>query len=85
MFLEVRNGTGFLQVAGYPQPPSLSIQTDASGNWGCGGYLSGNWYKCQWPTEWLPVAIMAKELVPIVLSCAVWGRRMKRIVVLSQT
>ena len=85
MFLDVRNGTGFLQVVGYPQPPSLSIQTDASGNWGCGGYLSGNWYKCQWPTEWLPVAIMAKELVPIVLSCAVWGRRMKRIVVLSQT
>ena len=85
MLLEVWNGTGFLQVAGYPQPPSLSIQTDASGNWGCRGYLSGSWFKWKWPPEWLPVAIMAKELVPIVLSCAVWGRRMKRRVVLCQS
>ena len=84
LFLEGWNGTRFLQVAGFPQASSLSIQTDASGNWGCGGYLGGSWFKWQWPPEWLPVAIMAKELVPIVLSCAVWGRRMVRRVVLFQ-
>ena len=82
LFLEGWNGTSFLQVAGFPQASSLSIQTDASGNWGCGGYLGSSWLKWQWPPEWLPVAIMAKELVPIVLSCAVWGRRMVRRVVL---
>ena len=84
LFLEGWNGTSFLQVAGFPQASSLSIQTDASGNWGCGGYLGGSWFKWQWPPEWLPVAIMAKELVPIVLSCAVWGRHMVRRVVLFQ-
>ena len=84
LFLEGWNGMSFLQVAGFPQASSLSIQTDASGNWGCGGHLGGSWFKWQWPPEWLPVAIMAKELVPIVLSCAVWGRRMVRRVVLFQ-
>jgi len=25
------------------------------------------------PSEWFSISIMAKELVPIMLSCAVWG------------
>lgn len=84
IFLENWNGTSFLQVANFPQAPGLIIQTDASGSWGCGGFLNGSWFKWQWPPEWHPVAIMAKELVPIVLSCAVWGPSMARKVVLFQ-
>ena len=36
------------------------------------------WPQWQWTSEWAPVATMAKELVPIVLSCAVWGPQMLR-------
>ena len=38
----------------------------------------------EWPVEWEKESIMAKELVPIVLSCVVWGRSMARKVVLFQ-
>ena len=58
------------------QVPDLTIQTDASDSWGCAAFCEGNWLQWQWPQEWLPIPIMAKELVPIVLSCTVWGSLM---------
>ena len=70
MFANEWNGCSV--IAGVPHPQSI-IQTDASGSWGCGAFFQGNWLQWQWPTEWAPIPIMAKELVPIVLSCAVWG------------
>ena len=36
------------------------------------------WFQLQWFTDWKPVDIMAKELVPIVLSCAIWGPLLPR-------
>jgi len=51
----------------------FTIYTHASGLWGCGACFSIQWLQWQWPSEWLPISTMAKELVPIVLSCAVWG------------
>ena len=39
------------------------------------GFLNGRWFR---PREWLPQAIMAKELVPIVISCAIWGPILSR-------
>ena len=36
-------------------------------------YFSNQWFQLPWPTEWSAVSIMAKELVPIVICCAVWG------------
>ena len=30
------------------------------------------------PPEWTPITIMAKELVPIILSCSIWGRLLNR-------
>ena len=77
-FLGERNGASLLQMAGYPLPPQYTIQTDASGTWGCGAYSQGRWLQWQWPQEWLPSTIMAKELVPIMLSCAVWGPLLNR-------
>ena len=71
-------------MADYPLPPQYTIQTDASGTWGCGAYFQGRWLQWQWPQEWLPSTIMAKELVPIVLSCAVWGSLLNRKTVLFQ-
>jgi len=53
--------------------PSHRIFTDASGRWGCGAVFGSQWLKLAWSSEWTHKDIMAKELVPIVLSCMVWG------------
>ena len=83
-FLGEWNGVSLLQIADYPHPPQCIIQTDASGTWGCGAYFQGRWLQWQWPEEWLASSIMAKELVPIVISCAVWGPLLNRKTVLFQ-
>ena len=56
----------------------VSIQTDASGPWGCGALFDKKWLQWQWPPSWSTVGIMAKELVPLLLSCAVWGPALSR-------
>ena len=48
--------------------PNFTIYTHASGLW---AYFTTHWL--QWQSEWLLISILAKELVLIVLSCAVWG------------
>ena len=82
LFLDKWNGISFLQ----PQKmiPMLTIQTDASGAWGCADFFHGKWFQLQWTQEWAPEAIMAKELVPIVISCAIWGPLLVRKSVLFQ-
>ena len=48
--------------------------TVGSGTWGCGSYTSeGVWFSLQWPDSWVQVHITVKELLPIVLSVAIWG------------
>ena len=59
-----------------PLSPSVSVTTDASGSWGCGALTSdGQWFQVQWPLSWAPVHIAAKELVPVVIAVAVWGKQ----------
>ena len=75
IFLESWNGLSLLQCT-TTQPPiahEFSIQTDASGSWGCGAFFKGRWPQLWWSPQWSGVHIMAKELLPIVLSCAIWG------------
>ena len=52
---------------------SQILQTDTSGTWGCVAPLYPQWFQLQCPEAWSSVAIMIKELVPIVLACAGWG------------
>ena len=48
------------------------LTTDASGNWGCGSYTSaGEWFMLEWPYAWRSI----KELLPIVMGVALWGRQ----------
>ena len=55
--------------------PRLVITSDASGTWGCGAFTSaGDWFQLPWAGAWGSVHITCKELLPIVLVCAVWGR-----------
>ena len=36
------------------------------------------WLQWQWPPEWSNSSIMAKESVPIIFSCIVWGRKLSK-------
>jgi len=53
--------------------PDYFISTDASGAWGYGAVFERQWMQLALSKEWAGMDIMAKELLPIVLSCAVWG------------
>ena len=42
---------------------------------GCGAFTStGQWFRYEWPGAWTDVHITAKELLPIGIACALWGR-----------
>lgn len=50
--------------------------TITSGRWGCGAFTDGGeWFQRFWPVEWECVHIAVKELLPIVVACAVWELR----------
>ena len=67
LFLVDWNGVAFCRGV-IPRP------SDASGRWGCGAFSDrGEWFQFRWPAEWEGVHITGKELLPIVVSCAVWG------------
>ena len=69
LFASSWNGRGFFTCS----LPDHEILTDASGTWGCGAVFGTKWIQLTWCNEWSRRDIMTKELVPIVLSCAVWG------------
>ena len=65
------NGVSFL-----PPPallPPVEMASDASGSWGCGAWCDTQWFQLAWDPVSLDLPIMVKELLPIVLACAVWG------------
>ncbi len=76
-FLPVWNGTCPMSsvVKGEPQ---VVLTTDASGAWGCGAYTcTGLWFQLKFPDSWSEIHNMVKELLPIVMVVAVWGRLWK--------
>ena len=84
-FLPVRNGVGMLSNLCHC-PHTVAVTSDASGGWGCGAYLTGGkWFQFAWPDEWLPVHITVKELLPMVMACALWGHMWERELVLAHT
>ena len=72
-FIGSWNGLSIFRNINSDISANFCIQTDASGSWGCGACWGHHWFQWPWPKEWEPVGIMGKELVPIVMSCAVWG------------
>ena len=72
-FLVGWNGLSLLRSVSHATPADFVIQTDASGTWGCGAFFNKVCFQWRWPPNWAPMSIMAKELVPILLSCVVWG------------
>ena len=78
LFLEDWNGVTMCGSV-IVQAPASVVTSDASGRWGCGAFMEeGYWFQFRWPAEWENVHITAKELLPIVVACAVWGDRWQR-------
>ena len=77
-FIGSWNGLSILRNANSDVPADFCIQTDASGSLGCGACWNHHWFQWSWSKEWETVGIMAKELVPIVLSCVSFTSRPRR-------
>ena len=71
IFVEQWNGISFLTPPAHL--PILQLASDASGTWGCGALHGSGWFQVQWDQQAAALQIMEKELIPIVLACAVWG------------
>lgn len=70
-FLPAWNGRSIMP----PGDPAHVVTSDASGSWGCGAVTdAGQWFQVQWPESWAGINIAAKELVPVVISVAIWGQ-----------
>ena len=78
------NGLSILRDPSTAPPTQITIQTEASGSWGCGAVHGCLWLQLRWSGEWECQDIMAKWLVPAVLRMAVWGPLLARQNVLLQ-
>ena len=74
-FLTVWNGVSLLAVLG-EQEPTITVTSDASGRWGCGAFWSSHWFQLAWTNTTCTeeVNIATKELIPIVMAAAMWGK-----------
>lgn len=75
-FIEQWNGVSLMSVAG-DQSPEVTLTSDASGTWGCGAYWKEGWFQLEWRNTTCPAHqnIAIKEMIPIVVASAIWGRR----------
>ena len=78
-FLCSWNGVSILEQYGC-QATAVHFFTDASGLFGCGALWSPFWFQLQWPHSYRDQhlklkeeSITLKEILPIVVACAVWG------------
>ena len=76
-FLPLWNGVAILGDI-MQLPINLTVTSDASGRWGCGAFSEKEaWFQLPWSGAWEAVHITVKELLPVVVACAVWGRAAK--------
>ena len=77
IFLQSWNSFSILHHPILLTTPDFVAQTDPSGTWRCAAVLCSRWFQWQWPSKWSDVGIMAKELVPIILTCIAWGHMLR--------
>ena len=53
---------------------SVLLTSDASGSWGCGAWCNSSWFQLQWDHYLATKQIAVKELLPIIVAAAIWGR-----------
>ena len=71
-FLVQWNGVSFLLPPSHL--PRAEVTTDASGSWGAGAWHQSAWFQIQWDHRSQDLSIAAKELIPIIMACHVWGK-----------
>ena len=77
LFLGHWNGVSMLSSRFVCIQPDITVFTDAS-RWGCGPHWGEEWFQYEWPSDWGRKSVAVKELVPVGIACAVWGRRWGR-------
>ena len=50
------------------------VVSDASGNWGAGAVCLPNWFLFKWLPELQDTSIQVKELIPVVIAVALYGK-----------
>ena len=75
-FLAQWNGIALMQGVADTEP-QIEVFTDASGGVGCGAWWCPQWLQLKWSPamKFAELPITQKEVLPVVLACAVWGRR----------
>ena len=69
-----------------PPQHSFSVLSDVSGSWGCGAISSTQeWFQWQWPKADQISNIAIQEMIPVVISAAIWGNTWQgnRVLILS--
>ena len=56
--------------------PGPVVTSDASGSWGCSAFThdSLDWFQLRWPSEWQHANLTTKELLPVIITAALWGK-----------
>ena len=72
-FADTWNGVGLLATLGHVQP-SIQVQSDAAGSWGCGATWHSKWLHFRWHKEMSDFPIATKEMYPVVLAAFIWGQ-----------
>ena len=73
-FLPNWNCRSFMCIHTSKWDPQVLFSSDASGSWGCGAIWSTQWIQCEWNGVWLDKSIALKDLLPIALALALWGK-----------
>ena len=71
-FIETWNGVEILQD---PTQEVITIESDASGSWGCVAIWESHWLQWQCNFKAAQWRISPKELLPILLAVGVWGKQ----------
>ena len=60
---------------GSDEVPDFEFCSDASGSWGGGAVWDSQWFQTEWArfSEFMSMAIAAKEQLPVVVAVVVWG------------
>ena len=75
LFMEKWNGVSMMSSLGR-KPLSITLTSYASSLWGCGAFQkSGEWFQCKCGSEWKETHITVKELLPIVITYALWNHK----------
>ena len=54
--------------------PQFTVTSDAPGSWDCGACEGEKWLIFEWPSNTEASHISVREIVPVVMSAALWGQ-----------